>query len=159
MVGKKDPKFYGGFFTDVTYKNLTLNAVFNYSYGGKAISGLYEGLLNGTGEYSGHEDELNRWTPTNTSSNIPRAYTGSGRYGIGETDYAVQNSSYLRMSALTLAYNFTQDFMKKAKISNLRVYVTGRNLLTVTKYKGYDPEGGDGYPTSKMFVFGVNIGL
>ncbi|RBQ11890.1 SusC/RagA family TonB-linked outer membrane protein [Pedobacter miscanthi] len=159
VVGKKDPKFYGGFFTDVTYKNLTLNAVFNYSYGGKAISGLYEGLLNGTGEYSGHEDELNRWTPTNTGSNIPRAYSGSGRYGIGETDYAVQNSSYLRMSALTLAYNFTQDFMKKAKISNLRVYVTGRNLLTVTKYKGYDPEGGDGYPTSKMFVFGVNIGL
>ncbi len=44
-------------------------------------------------------------------------------------------------------------------MSNLRVYVTGSNLLTVTKYKGYDPEGGDGYPTSKMFVAGVNVGF
>nr|WP_294876119.1 TonB-dependent receptor [uncultured Pedobacter sp.] len=159
VVGKKDPKFYGGFSTNFAYKNLSLNAVFNYNYGGKAISGLYEGLLNGSGEYAGITDVLDRWTPENTNSNIPRAYTGSGRYGVGETDYAVQNTSFLRMAALSLSYNFTEGFVKKAKMSNLRVYVTGRNLFTITKYKGYDPEGGDGYPTSKMFVAGINVGF
>jgi hypothetical protein len=120
---------------------------------------LYEGLLNGSGEYAGITDVLDRWTPENTNSNIPRAYTGSGRYGVGETDYAVQNTSFLRMAALSLSYNFTEGFVKKAKMSNLRVYVTGRNLFTITKYKGYDPEGGDGYPTSKMFVAGINVGF
>lgn len=159
VVGKKDPKIYGGFSSNVTYKTITLNAVFNYNYGGKAINYLYEGLLGGTGEYAGHTDELNRWTPQNTNTDIPRAYRGTGRYAIGETDYSVQNSSFLRMAALTLAYNFNSDFLKRAKMSNLRLYVTGSNLLTITKYKGYDPEGGDAYPTSKMFVAGINVGF
>lgn len=159
IVGKKDPKFYGGFASNVTYKNFSLNTVFNYSYGGKAINYLYEGLMGGTGEYAGHTDELNRWTPTNTNTNIPRAYQGSGRYSLGETDYAVQSTSYLRMSALTFAYNFGSEFLKKAKMGNLRLYLTGSNLFTVTKYKGYDPEGGDGYPTSRTFVAGVNVGF
>jgi TonB-linked SusC/RagA family outer membrane protein len=159
VVGKLDPKFYGGFSSNFSYKNLSLNAVFNYSYGGKAISGLYEGLLTGTGEYAGISDELDRWTPEHTDTDILRAYRGTGRFGVGETDYAVQNSSFLRMSALTLSYNFADSFLTKAKMSNLRLYVTANNLLTVTKYKGYDPEGGDVYPTSKMFVAGINVGF
>ncbi len=80
-------------------------------------------------------------------------------FGIGETDYSVQSTTFLRMSAVTLSYNFNSEFIKKAKMSNLRIYVTGSNLLTFTKYKGYDPEGGNGYPTSKMFVAGVNVGF
>lgn len=159
VVGKTDPKFYGGFSTNLVYKELSLNAVFNYNYGGKAINSLYEGMMGGTGEYAGHTDELNRWTPQNTDTNIPRAYVGGSRYSMGETDYAVQNASFLRMSAVTLSYNFMPDFVKKAKMNNLRLYVTGSNLLTITKYKGYDPEGGDGYPTSKMIVLGLNVGF
>ncbi|RFZ92737.1 TonB-dependent receptor [Mucilaginibacter conchicola] len=157
VVGNTDPKFYGGFASDLTYKGFGLNAVFNYNVGGKRINYLYEGLLGGTGEYAAHTDELNRWTPTNTNTNIPRAYQGAGRYGAGETDYAVQSAAYLRLSALTLSYNFTGDFMKKAKLSTLRVYLTGSNVFTSTPYKGYDPEGGDSYPTAKMFVAGVNV--
>lgn len=159
VVGNTDPKFYGGFASDINYKNLSLNTVFNYNIGGKRINYLYEGLLGGTGEYAGHIDELNRWTPTNTNTNIPRAYRGSGRYSAGDTDYAVQSTSYLRLSAITLAYTFNQEFVKKAKMSNFRVYVTASNLFTATGYKGYDPEGGDSYPTAKMIVAGVNIGL
>ncbi|MBG6236273.1 TonB-linked SusC/RagA family outer membrane protein [Pedobacter sp. CAN_A7] len=159
VVGKTDPKFYGGFSTNVVYKGISLNAVFNYNYGGKAINYLYEGMMGGTGEYAGHTDELDRWTPQNTATTIPRAYVGGSRYSMGETDYAVQNASFLRMSAVTLAYNFSPQFVKNAKMNNLRLYVTGSNLLTITKYKGYDPEGGDSYPTSKMIVLGLNVGF
>jgi TonB-linked SusC/RagA family outer membrane protein len=159
VVGKTDPKFYGGFSTNAGYKGFTLNAVFNYNYGGHAIDYLYEGLLGGSGEYAGHTDELDRWTPQNTDTNIPRAYRGTGRYSVGETDYSVQSTSFLRLTALTFAYNFNQAFTKKAKMNNLRLYVTGSNLFTVTNYKGYDPEGGDGYPTSRMFVAGINVGF
>jgi TonB-linked SusC/RagA family outer membrane protein len=159
VVGKTDPKFYGGFNTNLNYKGISLNAVFNYNYGGKAINGLYEGMMSGAGEYAGHTDELNRWTPQNTNTIIPRAYVGGSRYSMGETDYAVQNASFLRMSAITLAYNFSSQFVRSAKMNNLRLYVTGSNLLTITKYKGYDPEGGDAYPTSKMIVLGLNVGF
>ena len=159
VVGKTDPKFYGGFSTNLNYKGISLNAVFNYNYGGKAINYLYEGMMGGAGEYAGHTDELNRWTPQNTNTNIPRAYVGGGRYSMAETDYAVQSTSFLRMSAVTLSYNFRPEFVRNIKMSNLRVYATGSNLLTVTKYKGYDPEGGDAYPTSKMIVLGLNVGF
>ncbi|MBT1707767.1 SusC/RagA family TonB-linked outer membrane protein [Fulvivirgaceae bacterium PWU5] len=158
-VGRKDPKFYGGFSTDLTFRNFSLNAVFNYNYGSKRISGLYEGYMNGTGMYAAHEDMLNRWTPTNTNTNVPRAYNGSDRYGYGDVDLGVQNASFLRLSALTLAYNLPTSLVQKLKMNSFRFYVTGSNVFLVTKYKGYDPETGDDFPNSRMLVTGVNIGF
>ncbi len=63
----------------------------------------------------------------------------------------------LRLSALTLAYNVLSAILNKAKISNVRIYFTGNNMFVWTKYKGYDPEGGDDYPMQKMFVTGLNL--
>ena len=157
VVGNKDPKFYGGFTTDLSYRHLTLNAVFNYNYGAKRISYLYESLMGGSGLGPAHEDELDRWTPEHTNTQVPRAYNGGGRYSISDVDWSVQDASFLRLSALTLAYNFPDDLISSAKLSNLRLYVTGSNLFLATKYKGFDPEGGDDYPTSRMLVTGVNI--
>lgn len=157
IVGKRDPKFYGGFSTDVSYKGISLNAVFTYNVGQKRISYLYEGLIGGTGESAAHPDMLNRWTPENTDTNIPRATRTSGRYGVWETDWSVQDASFLRLSALTLAYTFPGSITERAKLGNLRIYFTGSNLFVATKYKGYDPEGGDSYPMSRMFVTGINI--
>ena len=159
VVGRKDPKFYGGFSTDLSFKNFTLNAVFTYNYGAKRISYLYEGLMNGTGMSAAHPDMLNRWTPTNTQTNVPRAYSASGRYGFGDVDLGIQNASFLRLSALTLAYNLPRVILDRAKISTLRIYFTGSNLFIKTKYKGYDPEGGDDYPMSRLLVTGVNVGF
>jgi TonB-dependent starch-binding outer membrane protein SusC len=158
-VGRKDPKFFGGFSTDLTFKNFSLNAVFNYNYGSKRISGLYEGYMNGTGMYAAHEDMLGRWTPTNTNTNVPRAYNGGDRYGYGDVDLGVQNASFLRLSALTLAYNLPASVTQRLKMNNFRLYVTGSNVFLVTKYKGYDPETGDDFPNSRMLVTGVNIGF
>ena len=159
VVGSKDPKFYGGFSTDLTYKNFSLNAVFTYNYGAKRISYLYEGMMGGSGVAAAHEDLLNRWTPENTNTNIPRAYNAGGRYNLSDVDWGVQDASFLRLSALTLAYNLPQSVIGKASMSNVRIYFTGSNLFVATKYKGYDPEGGDDYPMSRMFVTGINIGF
>ena len=158
VVGKSDPKFYGGFSSRFAYKNLSLNAVFNYSYGAKTIGSLYEGLMSGTGYSAAHTDMLNRWTPENTNTNIPRAsYDNSMRYSAGETSWALQNASFLRLSSLTLAYDLPKGLAKRAGLSDFRIYTTGNNLFCVTKYKGYDPENGDGYPSAKMFVLGLNF--
>ena len=102
-------------------------------------------------------DNTNGNTETNTNTDIPRAYSESGRFGIGEVDWAVQDASFFRLSAVTLSYTFPRAWMKQVYAENLRLYVTGNNLVTATKYKGFDPESGDWYPSSRMWVVGVNL--
>jgi TonB-dependent starch-binding outer membrane protein SusC len=159
VVGSKDPKFYGGFSSDLSYRNFSLNTVFTYNYGAKRISYLYEGFMNGSGMSAAHTDMRDRWTPEHTNTNVPRAYNGGGRYSLGDVDWGVQDASFLRLSALTLAYTVPKGILEKAKLQNLRIYFTGSNLFVATKYKGYDPEGGDDYPMSRMFVTGINLGF
>jgi TonB-dependent starch-binding outer membrane protein SusC len=160
VIGKKDPKFYGGFSSNVSWKGLSLNALFTYSYGAKALSWYYEQLTNGTGYTAAHKDMLDRWTPEHTNTDIPRAsFDSNDRYSTGETSWGVQDASFLRLSTVTLAYELPKAVIGRAGLSDARIYVTGNNLKTWTKYKGYDPENGDGYPTARMFVLGVNLGF
>jgi hypothetical protein len=157
VVGRKDPKFYGGFTTDLSWKNFSLNAIFTYNYGAKRVNYLYESLMYGNGTATAHRDQLDRWTPEHTNTRVPRAYNGGSRFGASETDWSVQNASFLRLSTLTLAYTLPEDAIGKIGMHNLRIYVTGSNMFVVTKYKGYDPEGGDDFPMNRMFVTGVNF--
>ncbi len=160
IIGKKDPKFYGGFNTNLNYKNVSLSAVFIYSYGGKALSGFYEGLMSGTGYGPAHKDMLNRWTIENPSTDFPRAtYDNAQRFSSGETSWGVQNSSFLRLATLSLGYQLPQKTIESLGLKSLRFNISGNNLFNITKYKGYDPENGDWYPTARTFVFGLNIGL
>lgn len=158
IVGNQDPRFYGGFSTRFVWKNLELNSVFTYSYGAKKVSTYYERLMTGTGYWPAHKDNLNRWTPENTNTNIPRVtYDNAQRFGANETSWGLQDASYLRLSTIILSYNVPEGFIKKAGLSNVRLYASGNNVFTLTKYKGYDPENGDAYPTARMFVGGINI--
>ncbi|GAA3934054.1 TonB-dependent receptor [Chitinophaga oryziterrae] len=162
VVAKTDPKFYGGFSTNLSYKAFGMNAVFTYSYGAKKISSYYESLINSNGESMASVDLLNRWTPQHTNTDIPRviANTSYNRYNPSDLDYAIQNASFLRLSALTLSYTLPETKLSAWKLNNLRLYVTGSNLFCITHYKGMDPETGDyGYPPVKMYVFGLNVGF
>ena len=159
VIGSTDPKFYGGFSTDLSYKNLSLNAVFSYSYGAKKLSPWYESLITSTGSKVGSADLLDRWTPENTDAAFPRVLAGFdyNHYSASQMDFSVQNASFLRLSALTVAYTFPQQVLHAAKFSNLRVYATGSNLFCLTDYNGYDPEMGDWYPPTRMWTFGINL--
>ncbi len=107
-------------------------------------------------------DLLDRWTPEHTNTNVPRviANTSYNRFNPSDLDYAIQNASFLRLSALTLSYTLPEQLVSAWKLNNLRLYVTGSNLFCITKYKGMDPETGDyNYPPVKMYVFGLNVGF
>lgn len=159
IIGRKDPKFYGGFSTDLSWKGLTLMATFSYSYGARRYSSMYESTMNlGSWDYCSHIDALDRWTPENTDTDVPRAFRGGTiqRYNIGDTDWVLLDASYLRLSALTLSWNLPAKWISPV-CENLRLYVTGNNLFTWTPYKGFDPETGEDYPSSKMYVIGVNV--
>lgn len=159
VVGSTDPKFYGGFSTDLSYKGFELNAVFNYSYGAKKLSSYYETLMSSVGTGIAGKDLLNAWTPENTNTNIPRVIGGYSypRFGVGDSDYSVQNASFLRLSTLTLAYTLPGKTTKKLLLDNVRIYATGTNLFCITNYGGYDPETGDWYPPTRMYTFGINL--
>lgn len=165
IYGNTDPKFYGGFATDLNWKGLSLNAVFNYSVGGHIISSYYESLVSSTGESNASVDLLDSWTPENTGAFFPRRMrnaSGYSAYGAGDTDRYIQDSSFLRLSTLTLSYNFPRKMLSKARLNNLRLYFTASNVFTVTKYKGYDPEFGDGngyFPTEHTYAIGLSFSL
>ncbi|MDR0700046.1 MAG: TonB-dependent receptor [Tannerella sp.] len=164
IVGSTDPKFYGGFATDLTYKGITLNAVFNYSYGAKKLSYIYETMIGSTGKSLASVDLLDRWSPENTGAAFPRPMLDDpsddrnyNTFSAGNMDHSVQKASFLRLSTLTLAYTFPKTFANNLRLDNLRVYTTASNLFCLTPYKGYDPETGDWYPPAKMFVLGLNL--
>ena len=164
ITAYQDPKLYGGFNTDLTWKGLTLNALFTYSIGGHRISGYYEGLVSSTGLSHASPDLIgNTWTPENTGAEFPRRITnasGYTPYGAGDTDKYIQNTSYLRLSTLTLSYNFSKKVLDKIRMNNLRVYFTASNVFTATKDKGFDPEFGDNlYPTERSYTLGLSFSI
>ena len=162
IIGSSDPKFYGGFSTDLSYKGITLNAVFNYSYGAKKLSYMYESLATSNGRGPASIDLLDRWTPTNTGAKYPRPILNEPgvNYNVwspNNMDHSVQDGSFLRLSVLTLAYTLPRHLTSALKMSNIRLYTTASNLFCLTPYKGYDPETGDWYPPTRMFTFGLNL--
>ena len=99
----------------------------------------------------------NSWTPENGGNTLPLASNPRPLSYI-DTRY-VQDASFLKLRNLTVGYRipFSKDFP-----FNVRLYVTGQNLLTLTKYQGYDPEVSSGtdsgaYPSARTFLFGTNI--
>lgn len=157
VVGNTDPKFYGGLSTNVSFYGFNIEIVSHYSYGARRASSLYESLISSCGMTAGHTDLANRWTPTNTNTNIPRAYHGGGRYGVSEMDWGIQDASYFKVSAMSLSYSFPKKWMDAIYFQDLRLTFTVNNPFCATKYKGFDPEGGDWYPTSRMYVGRISL--
>jgi hypothetical protein len=109
-------------------------------------------------------DWLNRWTPEHPSTTMPRIYWGwnAPQKITRPSTYFLQDGSYLRLKNLVFGYTIPVKVTQKIGISRLRLYFSGDNLLTFTKYRGLDPErysSGDllQYPQNKIYSFGVNV--
>lgn len=109
-------------------------------------------------------DWRNRWTEQNPSATMPRIYWGWGAPPKirRASSYYLQDASYLRLKNLTLGYNLPAKLLKGISADGVRIFFSGDNLVTITKYKGLDPErGGSGnfvqYPQNKIYSFGLNV--
>ncbi len=155
-LGKSIPGFYYGFNFAANYKNVDISVFFQgvgdvqkYNYTRSGLEGM-GGLANQL------TTVLDRWTPTNPSKTMPRAEYNNRTNVSRFSDRFVENAGYLRLRNLQIGYTIPTEILGKTGfIQNLRVYGTGVNLFTVTKWSGLDPET-DGVPITRQFLFGVN---
>jgi TonB-linked SusC/RagA family outer membrane protein len=151
FLGSYLPKFSYGFTYNGTYKNLDFGLMFQGVYGNKIYNAnkvITQGMLR---LFNASTDVLDAWTPENPNTDIPRAITGDPNQNARTSDRFIEDGSYLRLKALTIGYSIpvkTLQSVTKGTVAGFRIYVTGQNLLTFTKYTGYDPEVGAYIPLS-----------
>ena len=154
------PQITYGFVLNGAYKNWDLAAVF----AGQAEVSQYVLPEAGTigNFYSSWAD--NRWSPNHTNGTYPRVddrASSSINGGLYNNTFWLNNSAFLRLKSVQLGYTINNKMLTQAKISGLRVYVSGFNLFTLTKVKDYDPEGTSGsgqfYPQQRIFNAGLNV--
>ncbi|MBC5590539.1 TonB-dependent receptor [Bacteroides sp. NSJ-21] len=101
--------------------------------------------------------------PSDPRTNINSENTRLTIGGTAQTETSSQlwlhNGNYLKLKNLTIGYTFPTKWMQKLYVKNLRIYATGENLLTITKFKGLDPEmvAGNGYLPIRQYAFGINV--
>ena len=106
---------------------------------------------------------LDRWTPGNPNASYPRLTMGSeSANNAAKSDFWIQDASYLRLKNMQIGYTFPKEYLNKLFAKDLRIFLTGQNMLTFTNLKGgWDPETSDGggriYPVSRVYSFGLNI--
>lgn len=172
IIGRGLPIHTGGFTNNFTYKGFDLSIFFQWSYGNDIMNAnrlFFESSNNRARELNQYASYADRWTPENPDSDIPAATTSSSNRVISSR--IVEDGSFLRLKTLTLGYTFPKAMIAKAGLSNVRLYLAGQNLWTLTSYSGYDPEvsvrnsaltpGLDfsSYPRSYTISFGVNLGF
>ncbi|UOR03579.1 TonB-dependent receptor [Hymenobacter aerilatus] len=165
-IGSTVPKWVAGLQNNFSYRGFDLN-VFAVARYGQMINAQFLGRYNPAGSGNGPAI-IDYWTPENPSNDFPRPRRGTSLSSYaGYTGYQALNfidGSFFKIRTLTLGYNIPKTIAGKALLENARVYVTGSNLLVLSKsrlIKDYDPErGGDeSTPLSRQIVVGVNLGF
>lgn len=166
-AGSSLPKVSGGFSSDLTWKDLTLSMLFSYAIGGKIYNNDYNSLMgvNGGNGNSKSAELLDRWTPENTNTNVPRlVQEGTSKFTSSSTRWLVDRS-FLRLKTLTLNYNLPKRWLQPLTLKDASVFIQGENLLTFSEQQGLDPEqpingmASYRYPAMKTFSFGINVKL
>ena len=164
-IGDPWPDFVYGLTLGASWKGFDFNMFLQGSQGNDVYNASRietEAMFDGKNQST---RVLKRWKEPGQITDVPKA-----GFAIKNSSYFVEDGSYLRLKNLTFSYNFTGKLLKRWGVTRLQPYFTANNLLTITGYKGMDPEvnewGNDGgvqgidwgsYPHSKSFVFGVNI--
>ncbi len=171
VIGDHAPNFIGGITSNFSWKGVSLSVFWQYVYGVDVYNNTLQFSNNVSGPWGLTDEILRRWKQPGDITDVPRATTQNTLDNSDNSRY-LSDGSYLRLKNVQLAYDFPSSITSKLKLRNLRVYATGQNLLTFTRYQGADPEvstfGNTAtsagtefltFPQLKMYTFGVNIGI
>ncbi|RYF48636.1 MAG: hypothetical protein EOO38_09680 [Cytophagaceae bacterium] len=165
FLGSPLPKYTFGLTANVAWKGFDM-MVFGQGVAGNKI---FKGLRRfGITSSNWQTEALGRWTGEGTSNDYPRLSDSDPNLNFrNPSDYYLQDGDYFRIKIMQLGYSLPKDIISKAGMQKARIYVMSENLLTFTKYSGYDPEIGGGtmsidrgfYPQARSFFLGLNIGF
>lgn len=154
VIGNPNPDYTGSINANITYKRFSIQGLFNFSIG----NDIYNGLRYNLEKMSGYENQsvavANRWKAEDQVTNIPKATWGDPMGNASFSSRWIENGSYLRLKTLVVGYDFSVDKYKYVK--SMKIYATADNLLTLTKYLGYDPEFS---ASPSIFGQGADLGL
>ncbi|AVR47371.1 TonB-dependent receptor [Christiangramia fulva] len=174
-IGSPHPDFTYGLNLTAGYKGFDLSAFFSGSQGND-IYNYQKVFTDFPLFFDGNRSTrvLDSWTPENPNASLPALSATIRNSETGPNSYFVEDGSFFRLKNLQIGYNFADNIVEKLRVQDLRIYVQGTNLFTITGYDGLDPEiaststltlGVDGnvgyqvYPVSKIYTLGVNIKL
>lgn len=166
---------YGGFTNTFTYKGLELSGFFQYDYGRTTVNVQNLRMADNGGVMRNSKLYYfeNRWTSPGQITDVPRPANNRTESSARISSYQAtarfyEDASFIRLKQVSLAYNLPAGWLTKYTISNVRVYAQALNLLTWTKWTGYDPEfqetdaarGVEGIvPQTRNYTFGVQVGF
>lgn len=176
-AGKGNADLFGGLNTFLSYKQFDLNAVFGFSLGGKVYNYSRQ-EFDSDGTYTDRnqmklQDGWSRWEKPGDVATHPIARYDNQDKGNSPSTRFLESNNFFKMRSLTVGYNID---LKKYNVKNLRVFLAGENLFTITNYSGVDPEipltepdgkgnggeivrstGTDVYPLVRKFMFGASV--
>jgi hypothetical protein len=141
-VGKPNPDFYGGFENTLTYKGFDFNFLFTFQSGNKIYDdgGKYQ-MGGRLGSWNQRREILSRWQKPGDITDVPKvSLIEGGNADNSNSSRYLYDVSFLRLRTISLGYNIPSSILKKAKIVSARFYISAQNILTFTKYAGWDPE-------------------
>ncbi|UOQ78162.1 TonB-dependent receptor [Hymenobacter sp. 5516J-16] len=172
LIGSAQPNASGGITNSLGWKGLELNFFFQFVSGNEIYNNTRafgEGMSGQFGQFGAVRD---RWTATNTDTDIPRAAWGDPNGNARVSDRWIEDGSYIRLKTATLGYSLPTKWIQSAHLRSARVYIAGQNLLTFTNYSGLDPEvntfnasntsqGTDflTFPQARVYQVGLNLGF
>jgi hypothetical protein len=168
IIGDPHPKFYGGVYNKFTWHNISLSAQISFTFGNT----VFNYIRSQSESMSGYENQsasvYDRWVKDGQETDMPKSAYGDPMGNARFSNRWLEDGSYIRLSNLILSYTFPG---KLFFTRNMTVYFTGNNLLTWSKYLGYDPEfsyadsaPGQGIDFGKMpqprsVAVGIKLGL
>lgn len=167
--GSGNPKVALAFNINLAYKNFDLVANFYGNLGVKRYNYTKYQMQRMDQNFNYGKECVNAWTPEHPNTDIPRAVQGDPNGNSRISDRFIENGDYLRLNNLQLGYNLPTKLCKQWGISNLRFYIGGTRLFTITGYKGYDPSTGSSAgqmgvdyassPLSRTYMAGIKFGF
>jgi TonB-linked SusC/RagA family outer membrane protein len=154
-LGNPNPDFEMGMQVNLEYKGVYLNTTLTGKFGMQVMQSYRSFADQFTQNYT--SDVFDRWHGEGTSNRMPRLTYGSNRNQQFISDIYMHDADYVRVSNLTIGYDFSKMLSNFRAISNLRVYAAVNNLYTFTKYDGMDPEVRFGHDAS--WASGIDLGL
>ena len=139
-IGDPNPDFTGGLSNRLSYRNFELSVFLQFSYGNDIFNGTRIYIESMKGSDNQTTAVLDRWRQPGDITDVPRATETDPNNNNRISSRFIEDGSYLRVKNVSLSYTLDQRFSERLGVSNMRISLTGENLLTFTNYSGMDPE-------------------